>query len=68
VVAQVVLFLLRAHLDSMLDAGAMKILDRPRFMLLHERYLNVTSVLCLAGLVHLWAILATPKPLQTPPA
>ena len=65
--AHVTLFLLRAHLDTMLDPAAMRILDRPRFMPLHERYLNVTSVLTLAGLVHLGAMLSVPKP-PPPPA
>jgi hypothetical protein len=59
--AQVALILLRAHLDSMLDPARMEVLDRSRFMPLHERYLNVTGVLSLAGLVHLWMLLA-PKP------
>lgn len=70
VAAQATLFLLRSHLDSMLDPAAMRILDRPRFMPLHERYLNVTSILCLAALGHLWAMLAGPKPNVTlpPPA
>lgn len=68
VAAQVVLILLRAHLNSMLDPAAMKILDRSRFMPLHERYLNVTSVLCLAALVHLWPLLARrPRPDAPPP-
>jgi hypothetical protein len=66
VAAQIVLFLLRAHLDSMLDPAAMKILDRPRFMPLHERYLNVTSVLCMAALAHLWLLLAD-RPRPGPP-
>jgi hypothetical protein len=61
--AQVTLFLLRAHLDGMLDPAGLTISDRARFMPLHERYLNVTSVLCLAALVHLWAMLRpTPPP------
>lgn len=61
--AQITLFLLRAHLDTMLDPGAMRVVERSRFMPLHERYLNVTSVLTLAALVHLWAMLsATPPP------
>lgn len=59
--AQVALFWMRARLDSMLDPGAMRVLDPARFLPLHERYLNVTSVLCLAGLVQLWALLAPPK-------
>ena len=58
IAAQGVLFLLRAHLDSLLDPAGMKIVDRPRFMPLHERYLNVTTVLCLAGLAQLWGLLA----------
>lgn len=65
--AQVALFLLRAHLDTMLDPTAMRILDRARFMPLHERYLNVTSILTLAALVHLWVMLSVPKP-PSPPA
>jgi hypothetical protein len=65
VVAQIVLFLLRAHLDTMLDPSGMKMLDRPRFMPLHERYLNVTGILCLAALVHLWAMLAGAKQTAT---
>lgn len=65
--AQATLFFLRAHLDSMLDPAAMRLLDRPRFMPLHERYLNVTTVLCLAGFVHLWGMLAGLKPNAAPP-
>jgi len=57
IAAQIALFLLRAHLDAMLDPAAMTIADRARFMPLHERYLNVTSVLCVAALAHLWVIL-----------
>lgn len=65
--AQITLFLLRAHLDTMLDPTAMRVVERSRFMPLHERYLNVTSVLTLAALVHLWAMLSAPKP-SSPPA
>jgi hypothetical protein len=54
---QAVLFILRSRLDGMLDPAARVILDRARFMPLHERYLNVTSVVCVAALVHLWFIL-----------
>lgn len=64
VAAQITLFLLRAHLDTMLDPAAMRVVDRSRFMPLHERYLNVTSVLSLAALLHLWAMLSAPKPLS----
>ncbi len=69
VVAQAVLFILRTRLDTMLDPGSMQILDRPLFMPLHERYLNVTSILCLAGLAHLWSLLAVPsnEPNPAPP-
>jgi hypothetical protein len=66
--ALVVLFLLRAHLDGMLDPASMKIADRSRFMPLHERYLNVTSVLTLSGLVHLWAMLKPTSPTPPPAA
>jgi hypothetical protein len=59
-IAQAALFILRRVLDGMLDPVAMTMTDRGRFMPLHERYLNVTSVLCLAGLVHLWAMLVPP--------
>ncbi|HYF01515.1 MAG TPA: hypothetical protein VEJ18_21510 [Planctomycetota bacterium] len=65
--ALAVLFLLHAHLDTMLDPAALQILDRPRFMPLHERYLNVTSLQTLAGLVHLWAMLRGPRPGVNPP-
>jgi hypothetical protein len=65
--AQITLFLLRAHLDTMLDPASMRVVERSRFMPLHERYLNVTSVLTLAALVHLWAMLCAPKP-SSPPA
>lgn len=70
IAAQGALFFLRSRLDSLLDPVAMEVLDRPRFMPLHERYLNVTSVLCLAALAHLWAILSErPKPVSpSPPA
>lgn len=60
--AQVALILLRAHLDTMLDPAAARVVDRPRFLPLHERYLNVTSVLTLAALVQLWVLLARPLP------
>lgn len=66
--ALVVLVLLRARLDAMLEPTGMRILDRPRFMPLHERYLNVTSLLCLAALVHLWAMLSAPEPASPSPA
>jgi hypothetical protein len=66
--ALAVLFLLRSHLDGMLDPAGMKIADRSRFMPLHERYLNVTSVLTLAALVHLWAMLRPTSPIPPPAA
>jgi hypothetical protein len=66
--ALITLFLLRAHLDTMLDASAMRVADRSRFMPLHERYLNVTSVLTLAALVHLWGMLSVPRPSKPPAA
>lgn len=50
-------FVLRSILDGMLDPSSMTIRDRPRFFPLHERYLNVTSVLCLAGPAHLWTMI-----------
>jgi hypothetical protein len=65
--ALVTLFLLRAHLDGMLDPAGLTLRDRARFMPLHERRLNVTGVLCLGGLVHLWAMLK-PAPATPPPA
>jgi hypothetical protein len=58
VLAQATLFILRRSLEGMLDPIAMTISDRGRFMPLHERYLNVTAALCLAGAVHLWTLLA----------
>lgn len=68
--AQTTLFFLRTHLDSMLDPAALRVLDRPRFMPLHERYLNVTSVLCLAAVVHLGPLLrgASKPTAPAPPA
>lgn len=60
--ALIALFVMRSYLDAMLDPTALKVVDRSRFMPLHERYLNVTSVLTLAALVHLWALLAPSKP------
>ena len=52
------LFLLRSWLDAMLDPARMEVADRERFFPLHERYLNVTSLLCLAGLAHLWFLIS----------
>lgn len=66
VLAQAGLFLLHAHLGGLLDASPLHSFDRPRFMPLHERYLNLTTVLMLAGLVHLWAML--PGRPTAPPA
>ena len=68
ILAQATLFVLRRVLDGMLDPAAMAISDRGRFMPLHERYLNVTSVLCVAALVHLWAMLMPPRPAAPSPA
>ena len=68
VIAQAALFVLRRVLDGMLDPVAMTLTDRGRFMPLHERYLNGTSVLCVAALVHLWALLMAPRPAAPPPA
>src|SRR5262245_53358949 len=39
-------FALRSILDGMLDPSTMTVRDRARFFPLHERYLNVTSLLC----------------------
>jgi hypothetical protein len=52
----VTLFALRSWLDGLLDPTRMEVADRQKFFPLHERYLNVTSILCLAGLAHLWAL------------
>ena len=64
--AQVALFVLRRTLDGLLDPAARTIADHARFLWLHERYLNVTSVLCLAALVHLWAVLLPPNGSPSP--
>lgn len=61
----VALVVLRSVLDGMLDPGRMTVTDRPRFMPLHERYLNVTSVMSLAAVVHLWALIRGFGPLTT---
>lgn len=54
----ITLFVLRSRLDGMLDPRSMTVMDRPRFFPLHERYLNATSILCLAGLLHLWTLIS----------
>lgn len=48
----------------MLDPSNMTVRDRARFFPLHERYLNVTSILCLAGLAHVWTMIAGCGPLS----
>lgn len=55
---QIALFALRARLDGMLEAERMALSDRAAFLWLHERYLNVTSLVCLAGLAHLGLLIA----------
>lgn len=61
--ALIALIVIRSSLDGMLDPSALKVVDRPRFVPLHERYLNGTSILTLAALVHLWAMI---KPVPSP--
>jgi hypothetical protein len=56
--SMIALFVLRSVLDGMLDPGSMNVLNRPRFMPLHERYLNVTRVMSLAAIIHLWALIS----------
>jgi hypothetical protein len=58
VMSMAALFVLRSVLDGMLDPGSMTVTNRPRFMPLHERYLNVNSVMCLAAIVHLWFLVS----------
>jgi hypothetical protein len=62
ILAQTALFFMRAGLDGLLDSQAMQVLDRSRFLWLHERYLNVTAALCLAGAVHLWTLVTPVGP------
>lgn len=61
ILAQGLLFLLRSRLDGFLDPEGMKVSDRAAFLWLHERYLNVTSLQCLAGAVHLCLMLRPPS-------
>lgn len=60
--AQVVL---HGRLDALLDIAAMRVADRGRFLWLHERYLNATSVLVLAGALHLGGLLRSAAPPPT---
>lgn len=55
---QVLLFIMRSRLEGMTDPVRMTVLDRSAFFWLHERYLNMTTIVCLAGLVHLGMLIA----------
>ena len=56
--SMIVLLVLRSILEGMLDTSTMTVTNRPRFMPLHERYLNVTSVMSVGAVVHLWALIS----------
>ena len=60
--AQIVLILLRAVLDGFLDAETMTISNPDRFGFLHERYLNLTTVLVLAATAHVTLLLFPADP------
>ncbi len=60
--AQVALFVLWAKLSGMMDLEAHRLADRKAFYPWHERYMDLTGLACLAGLVHLWMLLSPPRP------
>ena len=55
--ALVILAWLHVRLDSYLDFETFRILDRPQFKFLHDRYLNVSTVLWAGSLLLLAATL-----------
>lgn len=60
--AQVALLILWSKLSGMMDLEARRLGDRGAFYPWHERYMDLTGLACLAGLVHLWVVLTPPRP------
>jgi hypothetical protein len=59
---QIALFVLWSKLSGMMDLETQRLPDRKAFYPWHERYMDLTGLACLAGLVHLWVLLSPPRP------
>ena len=57
----VTLLLLHPRVDRLLDPVAQRVLDKPAFRRLHNRYMLVTTLQLLAGLLHLPLALKEPR-------